>query len=109
MPIESVSAFFERLQAAFCPEAANGVAATFGFDLEGEGGGQWHVAVDNDRCTVHPGPAAAPQVVLLSTAADWLAIVNGRLDAGAAFMTGRLKVKGDIGLALRLKELFLKG
>jgi putative sterol carrier protein len=109
MPIESVGAFFERLPVAFRPEAAGSLAATFGFDLEGEGGGQWHVSVGGGRCTVQPGPAAAPQVVVRCAAADWLAIVNGRLDPGAAFMTGRLRVKGDVGLALRLKDLFLKG
>lgn len=108
MPIESVDAFFERLPSAFRPEAAGGLAATFGFDLEGEGGGQWHVSVGEGRCAVEPGPATAPQVVVRSAAADWLAIVNGRLDPGTAFMTGRLRVKGDMGLALRLKDLFLK-
>ncbi len=109
MPIESIAAFFDRLPVAFRPGGAGGVAATFGFDLEGEGGGRWHVTIEDDRCVVHPGPAAAPQVVLRAGAADWLAIVNGRLDPGVAFMTGRLGVKGDVGLALRLKDLFLKG
>lgn len=109
MRFESVSAFFDRLPSAFRADRAGSVSAVFGFDLAGEGGGQWHVAVEDRRCAVYPGSAASPQVVVRCEAADWLAIVNGTLDPGAAFMIGRLRVKGDITLAFALKDLFLKG
>lgn len=108
MPFDSVAAFFDRLPAAFRAERADGVSSVFGFDLEGDDGGQWHVAVAGRACTVHAGPAPAPQLLVRCQAADWLAIVNGALDPTAAFMTGRLRVKGDFGLALTLKDLFLK-
>ncbi len=109
MPIETVSAFFERVPSAFRPEAAGGLSSVFGFDLTGAGGGQWHVAVAGGRCTVQSGAAPSPKVVVQCDATDWLAIVNGALDPGTAFMTGRLRVKGDLGLAFKLKHLFLKG
>lgn len=108
MPIASTAAFFERLPAAFRADAADDLSAVFGFELGGDGGGRWHVVVEDGRCAVREGPAPSPQVVVVCAAADWLAIVNGALDAGAAFMAGRLRVKGDVGLALRLRDLFLK-
>jgi putative sterol carrier protein len=109
MPFETVSAFFDRLPVAFRADRSDGVSSVFGFDLSGDGGGQWHVAVADQACTVRAGAAPSPQVVVRCAADDWLAIVNGVLDPGAAFMTGRLRVKGDLGLAFTLKDLFLKG
>ncbi|HEX7125264.1 MAG TPA: SCP2 sterol-binding domain-containing protein [Thermodesulfobacteriota bacterium] len=109
MRFETVSAFFERLPAAFRADRADGVSSVFGFDLSGDGGGQWHVAVADCVCSVRQGAAPSPQVIVRCAADDWLAIVNGTLDPGTAFMTGRLRVKGDLGLAFTLKDLFLKG
>jgi putative sterol carrier protein len=107
VPFESIPAFFDRLPRALRGDAAGPTSAVFGFDLEGEGGGQWHVAVGDGQCAVHAGPAAAPQVVVRCRAADWLSIVNGALDPDNAFMTGRLRIRGDVALALALKDLFL--
>lgn len=108
MPFDSVAGFFDRLPSVFRPERAGGVSSVFGFDLSGEGGGEWHVAVADGACSVRQGAAPAPHIVVRCAAADWLAIVNGALDPAAAFMSGRLRVKGDFGLALALKDLFLK-
>jgi len=40
------------------------------------------------------------------TASDYLDMVNGKLNGQMAFMTGKLKIAGDMGLALRLQSLF---
>jgi putative sterol carrier protein len=108
MRFDSVQTFFDRLPTAFRPEAAAGLRSVFGFELAGDGGGQWHVAVADGRCDVQTGEAREPQVIVRAAAADWLAIVNGGLDPATAFMTGRLRVRGDMGLAYRLRDLFLR-
>jgi putative sterol carrier protein len=42
-----------------------------------------------------------------ATDADFLAIVNGKLNPQMAFMSGKLKVQGDMGLAMKLQQLLV--
>jgi len=44
---------------------------------------------------------------VMASAENWMRVVQGELDPQFAFVTGRLKVRGDMGLALRLRALFL--
>ena len=52
------------------------------------------------------GPAPRPDVVIKTPADVWLAVSKGELDGTQAFMTGKYQVEGNIGLLLKLKELF---
>ena len=53
------------------------------------------------------GPHHDPTLVVVASAENWLKVVSGSLDPQLAFLTGRLKVRGDMGLAMRLRALFL--
>ena len=53
------------------------------------------------------GPHPEPTLVVVASAENWLKVVAGSLDPQLAFLTGRLKVRGDMGLAMRLRALFL--
>lgn len=82
-----------------------GMNAVFQFDLSGDDGGTWHVAVENGEGTVAAGAHANPGVTILMTADDFKQMIAGQLNATAAFMSGKLKIKGDMGLAMRLQTL----
>lgn len=99
--------FFTALPDRFNSAAAAGVSAVIQFDLSGDGGGTWHVTIADGECAVAEGPHTEPTLVVLASAENWLRVVNGDLDPQMAFLTGRLKVRGDMGLALRLRSLFL--
>lgn len=99
--------FFAALPGRFDPAAAAGVAAIIQFELTGEGGGTWHVTIADGACEVAEGPHDDPTLVVLASAENWLKVVAGSLDPQLAFLTGRLKVRGDMGLAMRLRALFL--
>jgi len=76
------------------------------FDLSGDGGGQWYAVIANEQCEVKQGKAASTNITISMTAQDYLDMVNGKLNGQMAFMTGKLKIAGDMGLALRLQSLF---
>ncbi len=60
-----------------------------------------------ERARSPSGPHADPTLVVVASAENWLKVVAGSLDPQLAFLTGRLKVRGDMGLAMRLRALFL--
>jgi len=99
--------FFAALPGRFDPTAAVGVAAIIQFELSGDGGGTWHATIADGACDVAVGAHPEPTLVVLASAENWLKVVSGSLDPQLAFVTGRLKVRGDMGLAMRLRALFL--
>jgi len=97
---------FEMMPGRFNKESAKGLDAVYQFDLSGDGGGKWQVVINNDQCQVSEGPHAAPNITISMTAQDYLDMVTGKLNGQMAFMTGKLRIAGDMGLALRLQSLF---
>jgi putative sterol carrier protein len=96
----------DGLFAAFQPEQAAGIDAEVQVILGGEGGGDWILKIADSKVDVREGKAAAPRLTLNSTVPDIAEIVAGRLDPMAAFMQGKIKLSGDVGLAIRLVSLF---
>lgn len=45
---------------------------------------------------------AEPDCTMIISIKDFIAIADGSLDSVSAFMTGRLKVRGDMGVAMKL-------
>jgi putative sterol carrier protein len=107
MPIpDTAREIIEAMPSAFRPERARGIKATYQFELTGEGGGNWVLEIANQQCQVREGIAAAPDATISLAAADYVALVKGELDAMGAFMKGKLKVKGNMGLAMKVINLF---
>lgn len=92
-----------RLQAN--PAKLQGVTATFQFRLTGEDGGTYHVTVAGDAVTVKEGESAAASCTVTMVAADFKAMVSGELNPVAAFMGGKLRLDGDMALAMKLQSL----
>jgi putative sterol carrier protein len=90
----------------FRPDKAAGTNATIQYDVSGEGGGTWHAVIKDGACTVSPGPAANPNLTLQIAGQDWLDMLSGKQSGQMLFMSGKLKVKGDMGLAMKLGSMF---
>ena len=106
MGITNVTEVFRKVPQSFNAKAAQNVDAVFQFDITGEGGGNWNVTVKEGACHVNQGKHSAPTVTLTMASETWLAMVNKQLNGVQAFMSGKLKVRGDIMLAQRIPELF---
>jgi putative sterol carrier protein len=97
---------FEQMLKEFQPEKAGNLHARFQFNLSGDGGGNWSVAVANRTCTVTQGVVPKPDVTVNMGASDFVKMVNGELQPVVAFMQGKLKLQGDMTMAMKVQELF---
>lgn len=104
--VSSVQEIFENIDQGFDPDKAEGVDAIFQFNLTGDDGGQYWIKVVDKQAEVHEGTHDNPTMVITSSAQDYIDLVNGELNPMSAFMQGKVKVKGDMGLALKLQAMF---
>jgi putative sterol carrier protein len=79
--------------------------ASYQFNLTGEGGGTFHAVFDNGSVDVGEGTVENPGCTVTMSAPDFLLMVQGKLNPMAAFMGGKLKIQGDMGLAMRLQSI----
>jgi aminoglycoside phosphotransferase (APT) family kinase protein/putative sterol carrier protein len=75
------------------------------FDLTGSGGYQWHLVADRGTGTRVEGRVRDPDVTVTAAVEDWHALQRGELDRAQAFLSGRLKIDGDISLMMRLESM----
>jgi len=102
----TVKETFDLMSSRFKPDKARGLNAVVQYEITGEGGGSWHATFKDDTCVVTSGIAANPTLTLTMSAQDWLDMLAGKLSGQMAFMSGKLKLKGDMGLAMKLPSLF---
>ncbi len=103
----NVQQLFENMCQSFLPAKAQGEKALIQFDLSGDNGGKYWIKVENGQCESGNGSApGTPDMTLVSSADDWLKVTNGELNAMTAFMQGKIKVQGNMGMALKLQPWF---
>jgi putative sterol carrier protein len=87
------------------PEVAKQINNAYQFDLTGDGGGKWVVDLRKPSDHVSEGSIENPGVTVTMAATDFMAMVSGKLNGQMAFMQGKLKIKGDMSLALKLQQI----
>jgi putative sterol carrier protein len=102
----TVKETFEAMAGRFRPDKATGTDATVQYEVSGEGGGTWHAVIKGGTCTVREGAVPGPTMTLQIAAQDWLDMISGKQSGQMLFMSGKLKVKGDMGLAMKLPSMF---
>ena len=100
---ESVKEFFDGLAAKANPEKTAGMNNSYLFDIDGAG--QWVVSVADGTVTVSEGGGEADTTIETSEE-TMMAVVRGEQNPTTAYMTGKLKIKGDMGAAMKLQKLF---
>jgi putative sterol carrier protein len=100
-----VKGFFKNMPANFNADAAKGMNSTIQFNLTGDGGGTYNIVVKDGALTANEGAAASPNMTMTVAAQDYLDIQSGKLNGQMAFMSGKMKIAGDMGLAMKLQTL----
>ena len=87
------------------PDRVAGINAIYQFNITGDGGANYYVDLTTDPPTVDTGTADNPNCTITADASDFIDLVTGRLNGQMAFMTGKVKIAGNMGLALKLQKL----
>jgi putative sterol carrier protein len=73
--------------------------------LTGEGGGEYYMELAGGEMKTAKGKADAPKLTITQSVEDWREINSGRLNPQMAFMSGKIKISGDMSLAMKLGTL----
>uniref|UniRef100_A0A671P6W3 Hydroxysteroid dehydrogenase-like protein 2 n=1 Tax=Sinocyclocheilus anshuiensis TaxID=1608454 RepID=A0A671P6W3_9TELE len=101
-----ISDMFNIIRGILSPDIVKTTGAVYRFDLSGEHAGVWYIDLKNDAGSAGSGdPPAKADVVMTLDSADFIKMFGGRLKPTMAFMSGKLKIKGDMGLAIKLEKM----
>lgn len=103
---DDVKEIFSEMPSAFLPEKATGMNKIIQIDLNGEGGGLWAIKIADGSLSVDEGQTDVSNLTLRMDAVDFVELVHGRANAMSLFMAGKVKVEGDISLAMKFQEIF---
>lgn len=103
---QEVAEIFPAMVTRFIPAKADGVSAIIQFNLSGDNGGLYWLRIADGACEAGQGQAENPKMTLKATADDWYAVSTGKMNAMQAFMSGKLKIEGDMGLAMKMQTMF---
>ena len=105
MEAETPRDFFEKiLPKRFNPSKAAGVDVTVQINVTGDNGGNWIVTIKDQKLDVEEGKHPTPSLSLKMKEEDYLDLVNHKITSEKAFFTGKVHFKGNIALALKLRE-----
>jgi putative sterol carrier protein len=100
---DTVQEFFETLPSRADTSKTAGMTNSYAFDIEGAG--QWTVKVEDGSIRVVDGLDDA-DVTISASQEVFQKIVAGEQNPTSAYMTGKLKLKGDMGAAMKLQKVF---
>ena len=104
---QTIDDVIKEMPQAFQAAAASGLTAVYQFQLSGEGGKPFYVAIENGQLKeVKEGVHEKPDITTSMVASDYLGLTNGKLNGMNAFMTGKLKAQGNMMLGMRMDSLF---
>jgi putative sterol carrier protein len=104
---EVLKGIFDGMQDAFRPEKAAGTTATLQYDITTDDGlKQWTVEITPEKAVTSEGAAADPRLTLQIGLVDFIRLIFGQAQGQQLFMSGKLKLKGDMMFAMQMQTYF---
>ncbi len=104
----TVDGIFALMPELFLPEKAQGLTVSVYYQVTGEGGGDYTCLIENGVFSLKREAKADATSVVVIGGEDWIALNEGKLDPMQAFMSGKLKGTGDLGLLQKFPKFFRK-
>lgn len=102
----TMAQIFEEMPKRFDASKAGDMNASVQFDLSGDEGGQWAVQIADGKCDVVEGGVESPTASVMMDAGDYAKMTSGDLNPMMAFMSGKIKVDGDLNAVMKVQQLF---
>lgn len=97
---------FESMQQKVTDDLKKEINAKMSFVISGD---NWYVDCHSERpLKVSRGETEAPDVTFISDEETFIKLAKGEVKAANAFMTGKLKVKGNLAVAMKAEKIFKK-
>jgi len=106
LAMAEVSEFFANVSEKVNKDKIQGMNVVYQFDITGDTGGQYAVVIADNDATVQEGVHESPNITLTISDEDFKNLTTGKLNGQTAFLTGKLKIKGDMALAMKLQSVF---
>ncbi len=90
----------------FKASAAEGVNTIVQFNFTGAEAAEWFVTIQNGQCASEKGTSPTPNMTMTIDSQDYIDIIGGKLNAMNAFMQGKVKVSGDMMMAMKFPTFF---
>ena len=103
---DSIETFMWTMPMGFNAKGAGDTRAVIEFKFSGEVEGSCHFRIENGKIEAHPGTADNPSLTIEAPFNVWMDIMTGKADGQQMFMKQKYKVKGDLTLLMRMKQLF---
>ncbi|MDC3414562.1 SCP2 sterol-binding domain-containing protein [Aquibacillus sp. 3ASR75-11] len=87
------------------PNRIKGVEAVYQFNVNGDDSGTYHIVFNGEKSYAAKGEAEKADCTITMSTDDFKKMVDGNLNGTKAFMSGRLKIKGNMALALKLQDI----
>ena len=100
---DTVQEFFQNLESRADSSKTAGMTNSYVFDIDGAG--TWTVKVADGAITVDEGDSGGDCTISTSQE-TFEKVLAGEQNPTAAYMSGKLKIKGDMGAAMKLQKLF---
>jgi putative sterol carrier protein len=104
-----LSEIMDGMAKAYVGDAVPGLDAIMQLNATGEGGGNFYITMKDGKAASTAGSAENPNLTLTISGTDWRALLKGELEPTMAFMTGKIKVSGDMALLMKFPKLFKRG
>jgi putative sterol carrier protein len=98
---------FEGMSSAFNSSKAGGQEATVQYEISApDGTHSYAMRIADGRCAVERGTVESPRVTIRAALPDFLRLITGKANGMQLFMTGKLKVAGDLFFAQTFQGWF---
>lgn len=105
-----VKDIFDNMCTQFLPEKAANDKAIIGFNLSGDNGGTYYARIENGTCETGAGaPPATADITISSDAQDFINLVTGKISPIIAMTSGKFKIQGPMGVAMKFAQWFKLG